>query len=186
MTAFEQKQETDRRRLQAIRIAGVAVLAAGAFLLGHYGGLLLRPSERQGRTPEAGRSDRAVLVVGEEGRDAPDIPAPPRAERQGMMSSRADRDDMMLRYGSDASVAEVIEFYRTAMPSCGWRERGRVPAQGAEKPGVTVSYSNNAGIFCIIAVTEAADGGTGITIVRKRRPEFRPQRGMSARKEGRK
>ena len=166
-----------------VRAALVALLVAAAFLAGHCLPAFLHP----GKQPRpSGRGSGAVMYQPDEGRDAPDIPAPPRAKREGMMSSRADRGDMMLRYASEASMAEVVEFYRTAMPARGWRERGRVPAQGAERPGVTISYSNNAGIFCIIAITEAADGGTGITILRRRRPEFRPGRDMSARKEDRK
>jgi len=179
----EQEKNRLRHGSQTARVSGIAVVAACAFLAGHYGRGLVWPVERSRRATATGA---VVLALGDKGRDAPDIPAPPRAERQGVISSGAASSNMSLRYHSADSPADVAAFYSAAMPARGWEEQGGLLSEAASAGGVTLSYSNSVGIYCIIAITESDDGGTGVTVLRAPLRVPRPQAGQSANEEARK
>ena len=177
MREHDEKPDPPFARRQALRVAGIAALVAGALVLGHYGPLFLRAAGRSSCGTETARTSGVRVCLGDKGRDAPDIPPPPRSKRQGTISSGRGDDNAGFRYHSSAPMAVVVGFYDAEMPKRGWRERGRACPKDAAARGVTVSYSNSKGFFCIIAVTETQDG-TGVTILRTRPAE--PRRVVSA------
>ena len=62
----------------------------------------------------------------------------------------------------------VEAFFRAAMPRAGWKESPSAPALPPDDGGRVAAYSNDKGNWCMIAVSEGADG-TMISILHIRR-----------------
>ena len=148
-------------------LAAIAAVAVAAFLLGHYGWRLARPAAHLG-VARADGGGAPVLKFGDAGSDAPDVPAPPGARREFAILSPSDPNRMIVRYRSEASAVDVTRFYSTAMARRGWRLMTHPRPAAMEEIGATLCYSNNTGTYCIIAITEADDGGTGVAVLRMR------------------
>ena len=72
------------------------------------------------------------------------------------------------RYVADGPPGAVEEFFRSAMPEAGWKENEAVSASAYEDGGRVSAYSNDKGNWCMIAVSEGADG-TVISVLHVRR-----------------
>ncbi len=157
--AEEAKREPVTGR--ALAIGGVIVLT---FAIGRYG---LRPlAEGVAAPPRA--PDETRLTA------ARDIPRPPRSELFASGDAAGDPHRVLLRYTSQAGVAEVADFYRREMPSRGWRPMD-VQAAQAGYPGAILGFSTLAGSWCMITISRMAEGGVGVTILKMRGAPPRPR-----------
>jgi len=75
---------------------------------------------------------------------------------------------VLARYVADEPAGAVDAFFRTAMPKAGWKESRALADFPAEDGGRVSAYSNAKGNWCMIAVSEGADG-TVISVFHIRR-----------------
>jgi hypothetical protein len=147
-------QKSDIIRIVLIALAAVAVLAIGHYVFRAFGG----------------RADAAApgpIQFGRPaGRDAPDVPRPPRSAPAFAMPSPAGSGRSLAEYASQAAPEEVIRFYRAGMPRLGWTERKPQGITYAQDGLTVLWYSNAAGDSCIIAVSTAPAAQTAVTIIR--------------------
>jgi hypothetical protein len=162
MTESNQKSVISNQKSQIIRIVLVALVAAVVLAISQYAFRAF-----------GGRGDAAApgpIQFGRSaGRDAPDVPRPPRSEPAFAMPSTAGSGRMLAEYASQAAPEEVIRFYRAEMPRRGWTER-RPQGGTYAQDGLTVLwYSNAAGDSCIIAVSTQPSAQAAVTIIRMTR-----------------
>jgi len=140
---------------------------AGRTFLVPASGTRSRPSSTRSTQPWTGPRPADRLLSGEtHGRDAHDVPRPPRSTRFYCHVDTRGRP-FLLRYESPDTADAVVAFYRDAMPRRGWRESTRVSSGLAENyPGALLAFQKSRGRTCLIAVRRgAATGRTLVSIV---------------------
>lgn len=160
MMEVNRQSETGYRKSPIVRSALIAAVAVAVLATGHCA-----PRALLGRRAAASVAGRVRL--GEAGgRDAADVPRPPRSERAFAMAAPGRPERVLIGYTSGADASEVIGHFRRTMPQRGWLERKAGRAVDVGYPGTMLWYSNAAGDCCIIAVAEATPGETPVTILR--------------------
>jgi len=96
------------------------------------------------------------------------IPLPPGARPIGEGIEAAKGGHAFVHYATDESAEAVEEFFRAAMPQAGWKESQTSSAWPTDDGGRVSAYSNDKGNWCMIAVSEGADG-TVISVLHVRR-----------------
>ena len=140
------------------RVIAIVLLCLATLAVGHYGWRALTGGEAAGRIEVVGRDQPAP--------GAADVPLPRGAARLAAMaapSRRGPRSSAL--YAVPGTVAGALAFFRARMPAQGWREIGR-PAAAPAAAATMLRYSNRAGDWCTISVTEREDGEVVVHVLR--------------------
>ena len=153
-----QSTTTNQRSTRVNRIALIAIVVIAAVAAGHYG---LRLAQRSRWIPapdaQASRPYRPEA-----------IPLPPGVQPVGEGMPIGRSGHVFAQHVAEQPPGAVEEFFRTAMPEAGWKENEEVFSSPDEDGGRVLSYSNNKGNWCMITVSEGADG-TVISVLHVRR-----------------
>jgi len=106
------------------------------------------------------------LHTGDQGGAQPaNVPNPPDSRRLYSLVSPEDPPKITQRYTSELSAPAVAAYYRQVMPGHGWKERRRVSGRSENYPGILLWYSNSAGNWCMIGISDLEQGGSAVTVM---------------------
>ena len=172
LTESNQKSVISNQKSQIIRIALIVSVAAAVLAVGHYGFRALRGPASGGQANASGGQAGDALAPGPiqfgraAGREAADVPRPPRSAPAFAMPSQGAPGRILAEYASQAAPEEVLRFYRAEMPRLGWTERKPQGVTYAQDGLTVLFYWNAAGDSCSIAVSPLASAETAVTILR--------------------